>query len=84
MFLELGTSWRVGQLYAPAALSLGKEPPVPIGWEAMWAPKPVWNTWRRENSCHYRDSNSEPSIVHPVSRFMPRTLCENKNLATGS
>jgi hypothetical protein len=31
-FLDLGTSWEVsGQHYAPAALSPGKEPPVPIG-----------------------------------------------------
>jgi hypothetical protein len=25
-----------GQIYAPAALSLGKEPPVPIEWESSW------------------------------------------------
>jgi hypothetical protein len=31
MFLDLGTSCQVGQLYAPVALSLGKEPLVPIG-----------------------------------------------------
>jgi hypothetical protein len=30
------------QLYAPEALSPGKEPPVPIGQEAGWAPEPVW------------------------------------------
>jgi hypothetical protein len=28
-----------GQLHAPAALSPGKEPPVPIGQEAGWAPR---------------------------------------------
>jgi hypothetical protein len=26
------------QLHAPAALPTGKEPPVPIGYEAGWAP----------------------------------------------
>jgi hypothetical protein len=31
-----------GQLHAPAALPSGKEPPVPIGYEAGWAPQPVW------------------------------------------
>jgi hypothetical protein len=28
-----------GQLHAP----------VPIGYEAGWAPKPVWTLWREEN-----------------------------------
>jgi hypothetical protein len=31
-----------GQLHAQAALSAGKEPPVPTGQEAGWAPGPVW------------------------------------------
>jgi len=30
-------------LYRP-----GKEPLVPIRWEAGWAPKPVWTRWRKE------------------------------------
>jgi hypothetical protein len=31
---DLGTSWRIrDQLHAPATLTLGKEPPVPIGQE---------------------------------------------------
>jgi hypothetical protein len=34
-----------GQLHAPATLSPGKEPLVPIGWEAGWAPEPFW-MWR--------------------------------------
>jgi hypothetical protein len=25
-----------------------KEPPVPVGWEARWAPEPVRSLWRRE------------------------------------
>jgi hypothetical protein len=29
-------------LYAPAALPPGKELPVPIGQEAVWAPEQVW------------------------------------------
>jgi hypothetical protein len=29
-------------LYPP-----GKELLVPIGWEAVWAPGPVWTTWRK-------------------------------------
>jgi hypothetical protein len=30
------------QLHAPAALLPGKKPLVPIGWDARWAPEPVW------------------------------------------
>jgi hypothetical protein len=30
-----------GQFHAPAALPPGKEPSVPIGYEAGWAPEPV-------------------------------------------
>jgi hypothetical protein len=36
-----------GQFHAPVASPPGKEPPVPIGYEAGWAPKPAWTTWRR-------------------------------------
>jgi hypothetical protein len=34
-----------GQLHAPAALFPGKEPLVPIEWEAGWAPEPLWTRW---------------------------------------
>jgi len=34
-----------GQFNAPAALSRGKEPLVPIGYEAGWALGPVWMRW---------------------------------------
>jgi hypothetical protein len=44
-----------------------KEPLVPIRQETGWTSEPVWTTWRRENSCPYRDSNSDPSIVQPVA-----------------
>jgi hypothetical protein len=37
-----------GQLHAPAALFPGKEPPVPIVYEAGWAPEPFWTRCRRE------------------------------------
>jgi hypothetical protein len=56
-----------GQLHAPVALPPGKESPVPIGYEAGWAPEPVCTTWRRENSLTYRGSNSDPSVVQPVA-----------------
>jgi hypothetical protein len=56
-----------GQLHTQAALPPGKQAPVPIRQEAGWAAEPVWTTWGRENSSPYRDSNSDPSVVQPVS-----------------
>jgi hypothetical protein len=32
-----------------------KEPLVPIGYEDVWAPKPVLSPWRREKSCLCRE-----------------------------
>jgi hypothetical protein len=37
-----------GQLHDPAALPPEKEPLVPIGKEAGWAPEPFWTRWWRE------------------------------------
>jgi hypothetical protein len=39
-----------GKLHSLAALFLGKEPPVPIGYEAGWVPEPLWTLARREKS----------------------------------
>jgi hypothetical protein len=59
-----------GQLHDLTALAPGKEPSVPIGYEAGWTPEPVWTTWKRENSWSYHDSNSNPLVVQPVeSRY---------------
>jgi len=33
------------QLHSPAALLPGKEPLVPIGWEAGWVLESVWTRW---------------------------------------
>jgi hypothetical protein len=63
-----------GQLHAPAAL-----PPVLIGYEVGWTLEPVWTTWREEESCPYRNSNSDPSAVQPMASRLHRivylTLC---------
>jgi hypothetical protein len=56
-----------GQSQVLAALSLWKKPPVPTGSEFGWTPEPVWTIWKSENSWPYRDSNSDPSIVHPIA-----------------
>jgi hypothetical protein len=52
-----------------------RTPPVPIGQEFGWTPESVWTMWRRENSCPYRDSNSDSSVVQPVAnRFTDYTI----------
>jgi hypothetical protein len=55
---KLGVS---GHLHAYAALPLGEEHQVPIGQEVGST------TWRSENSWSYWDSNSDPSVVQPVT-----------------
>jgi hypothetical protein len=70
-----------GQLHVPAALPGEEEPPVPIGYEAGWAPEPVRATWRTENSWPCRDSNSDPSVVQPVaSRYIPAHFGSDRTL----
>jgi hypothetical protein len=46
-----------GQFHAPAALPPGKEPGLPIGREAGWAPGLVWTLCRRRKS-----------LAHPWNR----------------
>jgi hypothetical protein len=62
-----------GQLHPPAALSPGKEPPVPIAQKAGWTPESVWTKWRRKK--FYRNSNPDPSFVQPiVGRYTDYTI----------
>jgi hypothetical protein len=46
-----------GRFYAPAPLSPGKEPAVPIGYETWWALEAVWMLWSREKSYPCRELN---------------------------
>jgi hypothetical protein len=39
-----------GQLHVAALLSPGTGAPVPIGYEAGWAPEPVWTPCKKEKS----------------------------------
>jgi hypothetical protein len=39
-----------GELHKLAALSLGKEQPIPIEQETGWAPQLIWAFWRRDKS----------------------------------
>jgi hypothetical protein len=55
-----------GQLHEPAALPPGKEPLVPIGWEAGWAPEPVSTEGEEKNSQLL--PVLEPPIIQPAAR----------------
>jgi hypothetical protein len=68
------------QLQAPTALPKGKEPSMPMGKGARWAPKPSWTMWRREHSWPYRDSNSTPSVVQYVICKLAEIASEQKRL----
>jgi hypothetical protein len=62
-----------GQLHAPAALSPGKEPLVPIGKEAGWAPELFWTRWwRYKFPAPGRESNPRTPIVQPVAQSLHR------------
>jgi hypothetical protein len=40
----VGGEWPASR---PGSFTSGKEPSVPTGYEAGWAPEPVWTTWRK-------------------------------------
>jgi hypothetical protein len=66
IFLTLalvGGEWSAS---CPCCFALGTEHLVPIGYEAGWAPEPVWKIWRSENILSYCDSNSESLVCHSV------------------
>jgi hypothetical protein len=48
------------------ALPPGKEPPVPIGQEAGWAPEPVWTQGLEEKSS--APAGDRTPVVQPVVR----------------
>jgi len=54
-----------GQLYFPAALPLGKEPPVSIWQEARWAPHPIGSGGEEKNLIIIPAGSRIP-VVQPV------------------
>jgi hypothetical protein len=45
---------------------LGKSCRYPLD-RRLRGPEPIWTMWRRRNPCLCRDSNTDPSIVQPVT-----------------
>jgi len=54
--------------HSPAALPLGRKPPVPTELEAVWAPELVWKLQSRTKiSSPSRESDQISSAVHAVA-----------------
>lgn len=56
-----------GQIDVPTALSLGK-------WtryinDTEWIPESVWNLWRKNKFCLWRDSNLDSTVILPVAKY---------------
>jgi hypothetical protein len=63
-----------GQLYSLGALFPRKEPSVPIGKEARWAPEPVWTRWQREkdlSACRGSKSDSPARSLVTILTELP-------------
>jgi hypothetical protein len=56
-----------GQLHVPAALLPEKEPKVPNGQEAGWAPESVRTRWREENVHSLLLPGIETSVEQPAA-----------------
>jgi hypothetical protein len=65
-----------GQPHATATSPAGKEPLIPTGKEAGWAPKPVWTQWRKKKSLPL--PGLEPPIIQPVAQRSTTELCVKK------
>jgi len=63
-----------GQLRAPAALIRGKNPPIPMEHENLWAESPVCMVWEKEKSLLF--------LVGVESRFLGRPACTVVTLLT--
>jgi hypothetical protein len=58
------------QLHTPVALPSGKEPSVPVGYEAGWAPGRVWTRRRREKDPIISPAGNRTSTVHYVAQSL--------------
>jgi hypothetical protein len=73
LILSLGTRWRwVAHCTSRSLFSVGKEPPVPTGWDQ----EPVWNIWRRE-----RISLSLPGMELCIAQPMLPVCCTDWAIA---
>jgi hypothetical protein len=67
IFLTLALAGCECSASRPGRFPPGERAPVPIWKKVEYTPEPVCTTWKRENFCPYRDSNSDRSVVQPVA-----------------
>jgi hypothetical protein len=60
--------WRYSSTIFTSALD-GGEPPAPIGYEAGWAPEPVWTLWIREKSLTLLGIEPQPVVLTELSQL---------------
>jgi hypothetical protein len=54
------------QIHVPVALYQGKEPPVPVGWEARWHLNVKLNALKKEKTSSIcRESNIKSLVIKP-------------------
>jgi hypothetical protein len=53
-----------GQHHTVAILPMGEEPPLPIAWEADWAPEPFWTICKRKE---YQVPPGVQTLYHPAT-----------------
>jgi len=63
-----------GQFHSPADLPPWKEPLVPVGYEARWAPEPFWTRWWREWVCFVTASRTALGPIQPPIQWIPGAL----------
>jgi hypothetical protein len=66
LFLTSAPGGGSGQLHAPSALLLGRDPPVPIKQKAGWAPEPLW-TFQKIEKCLATDRPVRSPLTIPVT-----------------
>jgi hypothetical protein len=72
-----------GQHYAPVALP-PKKSPVPIEYEARWAPEPVWALWTKV-PCSFRDLNhkGQKMLGYPIDQEKKDEEVKEKMMGRG-
>jgi hypothetical protein len=71
-----------GQRHPPAALCPWKEPPVPTGQEAWWAPEPFWTQRPQEKSfrlCQGMNPGRPVCIQDTTLTELPQIYCNEIN-----
>jgi hypothetical protein len=65
---------RDGQFHARAALTLGKETTIFIGYETVWDPDLIWMLWRILKPLTYAGIEPPPAVKPAAHRYTDRSI----------